>query len=143
MNFHDYKRRADWNFHRAVSVSVGRPVEKEDVKVVTYWVTMLMATMSEWTTWILSFGNKQRPLMCEAVHFSTIPLTLKCDKGKASPWLPAKVRMFDGLSTAGKWLFNGEKRAQEARKTVEIAHWKVVGFGSLVLFRQEMLQKVS
>lgn len=56
-----------WDFQRAISASVGMPVRKEDIKVVPYWVAMLVATVSEWSTWIFSFGRKQAPITREAV----------------------------------------------------------------------------
>lgn len=70
------------DFHRAIAASVGRPAKKEDIKVLPCWVAMLMTTISEWTTWIFSFGRKQSPITSEAVHLSTITRTLKCDKAK-------------------------------------------------------------
>lgn len=107
-----------WDFQRAVAASVGRPVKKEDIKVVPYWVVMLTAMISEWTTWIWSFGKKQPPITREAVHLSTITRTLKCDKAKRVLGYKPKVGVYDGLSTAGRWFLEEEKRADEAKKTV-------------------------
>lgn len=107
-----------WDFHRAIAASVGRPVKTEDIKVVPRWVVMLMATVSEWTTWILSFGKKQPPITREAVHLSTITRTLKCDKAKRVLGYKPKVGIYEGLEIAGKWFVEEEKRTEEAKKTV-------------------------
>lgn len=106
-----------WDFNRAIAAAVGRPVKKEDIKVVPYWVVMLIATISEWTTWIFSFGKKQPPITSEAVHLSTITRTLKCDKAKRVLGYKPKVGVFDGLAIAGKWFLEEEKKAEEAKKT--------------------------
>lgn len=78
---------------------------------------MLIATISEWTTWIFSFGKKQPPITSEAVHLSTITRTLKCDKAKRVLGYKPKVGVFDGLAIAGKWFLEEEKKAEEAKKT--------------------------
>lgn len=57
-----------WDFNRAVAAAVGMPVRQEDIKIVPYWVAMLAATLSEWSTWIFSFGKRQAPITREAVH---------------------------------------------------------------------------
>lgn len=106
-----------WDFHRAIAASVGRPVKKADVKIVPRWV-MLMATISEWTTWILSFGKRQPPITREAVHLSTITRTLKCDKAKRVLGYRPEVGIYEGLGKAGKWFLEEEKRVEEVKKTV-------------------------
>ncbi|KAJ4412521.1 erg26, C-3 sterol dehydrogenase [Gnomoniopsis sp. IMI 355080] len=107
-----------WEFQRAIAASVGRPVKEEDIKVVPLWVVMLLALISEWTTWILSFGKKQPAITREAVHLSTINRTLKCEKAKRVLGYKPKVGVYEGLEIAGKWFLQEEKRAQEAKKTI-------------------------
>lgn len=107
-----------WEFHRAIAASVGRPVKKEEIKVVPRWVVMLMATISEWSTWILSLGKRQPPITREAVHLSTITRTLKCDKAKRALGYKPKVGIYEGLEIAGKWFLEEEKKTEEAKKTV-------------------------
>ncbi|KAK7704395.1 erg26, C-3 sterol dehydrogenase [Diaporthe eres] len=86
-----------WDFQRAISASVGMPVKQEDIKVVPYWVAMLVATVSEWSTWIFSFGMKQAPITREAVHLSSITRTLKCDKAKRILGYKPRVGVYEGL----------------------------------------------
>lgn len=106
-----------WEFHRAVAASVGIPVKQEEIKVVPYWVAMLVATVTEWSTWILSLGRKQAPITREAVHLSTITRTLKCDKAKRVLDYKPRVSVYEGLEIASKW-FIAEAEEEELKKTV-------------------------
>ncbi|ROW01463.1 hypothetical protein VSDG_02247 [Cytospora chrysosperma] len=107
-----------WEFHRAVAASVGMPVKQEDIKVIPYWVAMLAATVSEWSTWIFSFGKKQAPITREAVHLSTITRTLKCDKAKRILGYKPKVGVYEGLKECSKWFVEEAKKTEQAKKMV-------------------------
>lgn len=107
-----------WEFQRSIAASVGRPVKQEDIKVVPYWVAMLAATISEWSTWIFSFGRKQAQITREAVHLSTITRTLKCDKAKRILGYKPRVGVYEGLEKASKWFVEQEKMTEQAKKTV-------------------------
>lgn len=107
-----------WEFNRAVAASVGMPVSQEEIKIVPYWVAMLAATVSEWGTWILSFGQKQAPITREAVHLSTITRTLKCDKAKRILGYRPKMGVYEGLEECSKWFVEEAKKTELAKKTV-------------------------
>lgn len=107
-----------WEFNRAVAASVGMPVKQEDIKVIPYWVAMLAATVSEWSTWIFSFGKKQAPITREAVHLSTITRTLKCDKAKRILGYKPKVGVYQGLEECSKWFVEEAKKTERAKKIV-------------------------
>lgn len=107
-----------WDFNRAVAASIGIPVKKEDIKVVPYWVAMLAATVSEWSTWIFSFGRRQTPITREAVHLSTITRTLRCDKAKRILGYRPRVGVYEGLEECSKWFVEEAKRTEQAKKTV-------------------------
>lgn len=101
-----------WEFQRAIAASVGIPIKQEDIRIVPYWVAMLVATVTEWTTWIFSLGRKQAPITREAVHLSTVTRTLKCDKAKRVLGYKPSVSVYQGLEIASKWF------VKEAKKTV-------------------------
>lgn len=107
-----------WDFNRAVAAFVGMPVKQEDIKVVPYWVAMLVATVSEWCTWIFSFSKKQAPITREAVHLSTITRTLKCDKAKRILGYRPKVGVYEGLAECSKWFVQEAEKTERAKKTV-------------------------
>lgn len=108
-----------WEFNRAVAASIGMPVRQEDVKVVPYWVAMLVATVSEWGTWVFSFGRKQASITREAVHLSTITRTLKCDKAKRVLGYKPRVGVYEGLEKCSKW-FVEEAKKTESREVKKI-----------------------
>lgn len=106
-----------WDFHRAVAASVGRPVKTKEIKIIPRWVVMLMATISEWTAWLLSFGKEQPPITREAVHLSTITRTFKCDKAKRILGYNPKVGIYEGLEIASKWFLEEQGTIEGAKKT--------------------------
>ncbi|KAK7746775.1 hypothetical protein SLS53_001963 [Cytospora paraplurivora] len=107
-----------WEFHRAIAASVGFPVKQEDIKVIPYWVAMLVAAVSEWSTWIFSFGRQQPPITRYAVHLSTITRTLKCDKAKRILGYRPKVSVYEGLAEASKWFVEEAEKTEQAKKIV-------------------------
>lgn len=107
-----------WEFHRGVAASVGLPVKHEDMKIIPRWLAMLVATLSEFTTWILSFGKKQAAITREAVHLSTIHRTLKCEKAKRVLGYKPRISIHEGLEKAGKWFVEEARTAEEAKKRV-------------------------
>lgn len=107
-----------WDFQRAISASVGMPVNREEIKIVPYCFAMLVATVSEWSTWIFSFGKKQAPITREAVHLSTITRTLKCDKAKRILGYKPGVGVYEGLEKSSKWFGEEAKRTDQAKKTI-------------------------
>jgi sterol-4alpha-carboxylate 3-dehydrogenase (decarboxylating) len=107
-----------WEFNRAVAASVGMPVKKEDIKVIPYWVAMLAATVSEWSTWIFSFGKKQALITREAVHLSTITRTLKCDKAKRILGYKPRIGVYEGLEQCSKWFVKEAKKTEQSKKVV-------------------------
>lgn len=108
-----------WDFNRAVAAAVGMPVKKEEIKIVPYWVAMLAATVSEWSTWIFSFGKRQAPITREAVHLSTITRTLKCDKAKRILGYKPKVGVYQGLEECAKWFVEEAKRVEKTKKLLD------------------------
>ncbi|KAK8064440.1 hypothetical protein PG994_007078 [Apiospora phragmitis] len=105
-----------WDFHRAIAASVGIPIPKEKVRVVPLWVGLLMAFISEWSTWIRSFGTKQPPISREAVRLTVIDRTLNGEKAKRVLGYKPKYSIQQGLEIAGKWFIEEEK--QNAKKAV-------------------------
>lgn len=79
---------------------------------------MLAATVSEWSTWIFSYGRRQAPITREAVHLSTITRTLRCDKAKRILGYRPRVGVYEGLEECSKWFVEEAKRTEQAKKTV-------------------------
>ncbi|KAI1846791.1 hypothetical protein JX266_007012 [Neoarthrinium moseri] len=107
-----------WEFQRAIGASVGLPIKKEEIKVIPIWFTFLMATISEWTTWIRTWGKQQPIVTREAVQLTTITRTLKGEKARRILGYEPKVSMSEGLERAGKWFVEEAARADDTRKTV-------------------------
>ncbi|KAG6365122.1 hypothetical protein INS49_006729 [Diaporthe citri] len=105
-----------WEFQRAVAASVDLPIRREQIRVIPRWLAMLVATLTEWATWIGSFGTKQASITREAIHLTTITRTLKCDKAKRILGYNPRISIDEGLQRAGKWFIDEARKTQDAKK---------------------------
>ncbi|KAL4789474.1 hypothetical protein BDV19DRAFT_396979 [Aspergillus venezuelensis] len=56
-----------WDFQRAVSAAIGKPVRKENIIVIPLWVGLTIGLISKWTAWFGSFlGGKQEASVTRA-----------------------------------------------------------------------------
>ncbi|KAH8892367.1 NAD(P)-binding protein [Thozetella sp. PMI_491] len=97
-----------WDFQRSIAASVGLPVSKEDIKIIPVWVAWLFAAISEYVTWICTFGKGHPIVTREAVKLTTITKTLNDNKAKRVLGYKPKVSMSQGLAIAGKWFMEEE-----------------------------------
>lgn len=102
-----------WDFQRGIAASVSLPFRKEDIKIIPVWVALLVALLSEWTTWIRTLGKGQPIVTREAVRLTTITRTMNCNKIKSVLGFVPKVSMDQGLGIAGKWFMEEEQRAED------------------------------
>ncbi|KAI5920345.1 hypothetical protein F4810DRAFT_682872 [Camillea tinctor] len=91
-----------WEFQRAIAGSVGLPVKKEEIKIIPIWLALFTAAISEWTTWIRTWGKEQPPITREIIHLTTLSRTLNGDKAKRVLGYEPGFTMDEGLSRAGK-----------------------------------------
>ncbi|KAH8897454.1 NAD(P)-binding protein [Thozetella sp. PMI_491] len=106
-----------WEFHRAIAASVGQPVRKEDIRVVPVWVALLFAAISEWVTWVRTFGKGHAAVTREMVRLTVITRTLNGDKARRVLGYRPRVSIEEGLAIAGKWYMEEERKAQD-KKTI-------------------------
>ncbi|KAK7987213.1 hypothetical protein PG988_002201 [Apiospora saccharicola] len=99
-----------WEFQRAIAASVGIPIRKEDVRVIPLWVGLLMAFISEWATWIRTFGKKQPQISREAVRLTVIHRTLNGEKAKRVLGYKPRYSIQQGLERSGKWFIEDAKK---------------------------------
>jgi sterol-4alpha-carboxylate 3-dehydrogenase (decarboxylating) len=107
-----------WDFQRRISAAVGFPIKKEEIKVIPIWLAMFMALISEYSTWIWSWGTQQSAVTREAVRLTTIERTMNGEKAKRVLGYSPKVGILEGIERGGKWFVEEEKRAAQAKKTV-------------------------
>ncbi|KAF4631662.1 hypothetical protein G7Y89_g6465 [Cudoniella acicularis] len=97
-----------WEFHRCISASVGLPIKQEDIKIVPKWLALFMAMISEYSTWIRSWGTQQPTVTREAVRLTTIERTLNGEKAKRllgyKPKEQRNVAMVEYPTLLGRWL---------------------------------------
>ncbi|KAI2616249.1 NAD(P)-binding protein [Hypoxylon sp. NC1633] len=106
-----------WEFQRAIAAPVGILVKDDEIRVIPVWVALTMATISEWTTWIRTFG-KGRPIVThEAVHLATINRTDSREKSKRILGYKPKFSMSEGLEIPGIWFREEAEKEAEGRET--------------------------
>ena len=92
-----------WEFQRTLAAAVGKPIRKEDIVVVPKTVGLVMATISEWVTWALSWGKRTPNMTVEGIMFATITRTFKVDKAKKRLGYRPKVSMQEAIKRGVKW----------------------------------------
>lgn len=105
-----------WDFQRAIAASVGLPVKREEIKVIPVWVALLFATISEWVTWIQTWGKRSPIVTRQAVRLTVIERTLNGDKAKQILGYRPKVSIDEGLARTGKWFVEEATREAEGKK---------------------------
>jgi sterol-4alpha-carboxylate 3-dehydrogenase (decarboxylating) len=71
-----------WNFSRAVSAAIGRPIVKEDVRVVPSWVFYIIAVVAEWGVWLTSLGRRESHINRKMVRYFSMTRTFDITKAK-------------------------------------------------------------
>lgn len=106
-----------WDYQRAIAASIGIPVKKEDIKIVPIWVAYLAALVSEWYTWVVTWGQEVPLVTREAVRMTVIHRTFNIEKAKRVLGYQPKVTIADGLERAGKWFVEEEKKLAMTKRT--------------------------
>ncbi|KAL9087202.1 MAG: hypothetical protein Q9159_003769 [Coniocarpon cinnabarinum] len=61
-----------WEFARGLGTAAGFPTPVEEIRVIPRSVGMFMAFVSEWVTWICSFGRRRAAFTRHGVRYGTI-----------------------------------------------------------------------
>lgn len=99
-----------WDFHRAVSASVGLPIKPEDIKIVPARFALFGASIIECITWIRTLGRRRPAMTWETVHLTIITRTLNGDRFQRVTGYQPKVSIHEGLAVAGKWFVEEQKK---------------------------------
>ncbi|PVI08699.1 C-3 sterol dehydrogenase/C-4 decarboxylase [Periconia macrospinosa] len=71
-----------WNFGRAVSAAVGRPISPKDIRVVPSWLFYIFAVFAEWGVWMVSLGQRESHLNRKMVRYFSMTRTFDITKAK-------------------------------------------------------------
>ncbi|TVY83723.1 Sterol-4-alpha-carboxylate 3-dehydrogenase [Lachnellula suecica] len=107
-----------WDFQRSISAAVGLPIKLEDIKVIPIWLAMFMAMISEYSTWIRSWGAQQSAVTREAVRLTTIERTLNGEKAKKRLGYKPTVGVHEGIVRGGKWFVDEAGKTTHTKKSV-------------------------
>ena len=101
-----------WDFTRKVAAAAGHPVQKEAIVAIPLWVGLLMGWVSEWITWILSFGSRQPNMTVEAIRLSSINRTLDIEKAKRVFGYKPAISLDEGIQRGVAWYLNHETKSK-------------------------------
>ncbi|KAG8164886.1 hypothetical protein KVR01_005161 [Diaporthe batatas] len=107
-----------WDYQRAGAASVGYPVRKDDIKVIPMWLALVVGLVVEWVVWLISLGKRHSVLSRQAVRYSCINRTLRCDKAKRVLGYRPKVSMAEAIGNTGAWFVQEFPEAGKTQKTV-------------------------
>lgn len=102
-NITNDERMPFWDFQRAIAAAVGLPVKKEDIRVIPVWLALIMAAVTEWTTWAVSGGKRQPIVTRDAVRTTVMSRTLSGEKARRVLGYKPRVSLEEGVARTGKW----------------------------------------
>lgn len=93
---------AVWDFARSLGAAAGYPTNPEDIIVIPRFAALIVAPISEWAVWILSFGQRESRLTASKIRYSTMVRTFCIEKAKNRLHYKPKVGMVEGIRRAGE-----------------------------------------
>ncbi|KAI9840126.1 MAG: hypothetical protein M1837_001887 [Sclerophora amabilis] len=109
-NITNDERMLFWDFNRKVAAAAGYPVKKEEIVVIPATVGLMFGWISEWVTWITSWGTRQPVMTRDGIRFSTITRTLNGEKAKRVLGYRPRVSMDDGIERGVRWFIDNDKK---------------------------------
>jgi sterol-4alpha-carboxylate 3-dehydrogenase (decarboxylating) len=97
----DYEHISFWKFARLTGNAAGHPTREEDVRSMPKAMGILMAAISEWVVWIISFGRQKYRLNRVGIKFSCMTRTFRIDKAKRVLGYKPKVSLMEAIKRSG------------------------------------------
>lgn len=91
-----------WKFVRQIGNAAGYPTREEDVRTMPKAIGFLIAAISEWAVWIMSFGRAKSRLNRVGIKFSCMTRTFRIDKAKRVLGYKPKVSLMEAIERSGK-----------------------------------------
>lgn len=104
-----------WEFNRMISREADYPIAQKDIRVLSVWLMLAIASFTEVLYWIFTFGTKKPKVSRQTFKTTTINRTFKIDKIKKRLGYVPRVSLEDGLHRAVKWY--QETQAQRNNRT--------------------------
>lgn len=92
-----------WDFTRAVWAAAGDKIKPEEVWVIPKGLSLLIASLIEWTFWLLFWGRKKPALTRQQVKFSCMTRTYNVEKAQRRLGYQPIVGMSDAIKRSAEW----------------------------------------
>lgn len=99
-----------WKFARLMGNAAGYPTREEDVRSMPKAIGMLIAAISEWMVWIMSFGRQKSRMNRVGIKFSCMTRTFRIDKAKRALGYKPKVSLMEAIERSGKSFYRPESK---------------------------------
>ncbi|OAK97452.1 putative sterol-4-alpha-carboxylate 3-dehydrogenase, decarboxylating [Phaeosphaeriaceae sp. SRC1lsM3a] len=94
--------RPFWDFTRAVSAQLGKPLSNEDIWTLPLWVVLPFVVALDWITWIMTIGGRPR-ITPNMLRYTAQIRTFNISKAKQRLGYEPRVSMEDGINRAVEW----------------------------------------
>jgi sterol-4alpha-carboxylate 3-dehydrogenase (decarboxylating) len=95
--------RPFWDVPRMFAAAAGRPVSKEQIKVMPVWFALTLATVVEWLYWIFTFGTKQPAMTRVGMGYTIIQRTFSIEKARKRLGYRPRVPLTEGMKRGVAW----------------------------------------
>jgi sterol-4alpha-carboxylate 3-dehydrogenase (decarboxylating) len=99
-----------WKFARRMGNAAGYPTREEDVRSMPKAIGLLIAAISEWMVWIMSFGRQKSRMNRVGIKFSCMTRTYRIDKAKRVLGYTPKVSLAEAIERSGKSFYRPESK---------------------------------
>ena len=99
-----------WKFARLMGNAAGYPTKNEDVRSMPKSIGLLIAGISEWMIWIMSFGRQKSRMNRVGIKFSCMTRTFRIEKAKRVLGYKPKVSLMEAIERSGKSFYRPESK---------------------------------
>lgn len=100
-----------WEFARSIGAAAGHPTPEKDIVRIPKTVAIIMAVITEWIVWAVSFGSRKSRMNVVGIRYSCMTRTYRIDKAKERLGYKPRVSLQEAIQRAGKSFREEDKKA--------------------------------
>lgn len=100
-----------WEFARSIGAAAGHPTPEKDIVRIPKTVAIIMAVITEWIVWAISFGSRKSRMNVVGIRYSCMTRTYRIDKAKERLGYKPRVSLQEAIQRAGKSFREEDKKA--------------------------------
>jgi sterol-4alpha-carboxylate 3-dehydrogenase (decarboxylating) len=100
-----------WEFARSIGAAAGHPTPEKHIVCVPKTVALILAVITEWVVWAISFGSQKSRMNVVGIRYSCMTRTYQIDKAKKRLGYKPRVSMKEAIERSGKSFIEQGKKA--------------------------------